>query len=191
MRLAATIRRLISASVRYSRARTSALRLRRGGLGRSPTVPITVVGGTSVKCGFVMIFQAFPRAAVPNMVHLGTDVEDSPGASKKEAPRRRGREQHGEPSGRLSDWPRRGANVSWEAILARTAPTALAAPPQQPISRACRFVLMLSAPLRGAHLLVRAFRREQHTSIRELSRTFSESYRRPICPFCTVRVQAF
>ena len=32
---------------------------------RSATVPITVVGATSARCGFVMIFQAFLRATVP------------------------------------------------------------------------------------------------------------------------------
>jgi hypothetical protein len=61
-----SIRRAISPSVRYSRARTSALRLRRGGLRRSPTVPITAVGATSVRCGFVMIFQGSSSATVPN-----------------------------------------------------------------------------------------------------------------------------
>ena len=50
----------------------SALRLRRGGCRRSATVPITVVGATSVRCGFVMIFQASPRATVPNMSAHGT-----------------------------------------------------------------------------------------------------------------------
>ena len=33
--------------------------------GRSSTVPITVVGATSARCGFVMIFQAFLAATVP------------------------------------------------------------------------------------------------------------------------------
>jgi integrase len=59
-------------SVRYSRARTSALHLRRGGFGRSPTVPITVVGATNVKCGFVMIFQGSSTATVPNTALHGT-----------------------------------------------------------------------------------------------------------------------
>src|SRR5262245_1381801 len=65
--LAAAIRRVTSASVRYPRARVSALRLRRGGFGRSLTVPITVGGATSVKCGFVIIFRGFPRGTVPNI----------------------------------------------------------------------------------------------------------------------------
>ena len=36
----------------------------RGGPALS-TVPITVVGATSARCGFPMVFQAFPRATVP------------------------------------------------------------------------------------------------------------------------------
>src|SRR5262249_2481123 len=69
---AAVIRRAISPSLRYSRARTSALRLRGGGRRRSATVPITEVGATSVRCGFVMIFQGSSSATVPNMGHHGT-----------------------------------------------------------------------------------------------------------------------
>jgi len=75
-------------------------------------------------------------------------------------PRRRpGQEQHGEPSGRLSDSRRRGANVPprngprwrWEAFLAANLSRPLSGEP--PIGQApssCRFVLMLSALLRAA-----------------------------------------
>jgi hypothetical protein len=45
---------------------------RRGGFGRSPTVPITVFGATSVRCGFVMIFQGSSSATVPNTALHGT-----------------------------------------------------------------------------------------------------------------------
>ena len=55
---AAEISRLTSASVRYSRERTSALRRRFGGPALS-TVPLTVVGATSARCDFSMVFQAF------------------------------------------------------------------------------------------------------------------------------------
>jgi hypothetical protein len=48
------------------------LRWRRGGHRRSATVPITVVGATSARRGFVMIFQAFLSATVPNMTAHGT-----------------------------------------------------------------------------------------------------------------------
>jgi hypothetical protein len=41
-------------------------------VGRSPTVPITVVGATSVRCGFVMIFQGSSSATVPNTALYGT-----------------------------------------------------------------------------------------------------------------------
>src|SRR5258707_10627599 len=55
---AAEISRLTSASVRYSRERTSALRRRFGGPALS-TVPLTVVGATSARCDFSMVFRPF------------------------------------------------------------------------------------------------------------------------------------
>ena len=39
---------------------------------RRSTVPITVAGATSARCGFVMTFQAFPRATVPILNSHGT-----------------------------------------------------------------------------------------------------------------------
>ena len=49
------------------------VRWRRGGLRRSPTVPITVVGATSARCGFVMVFQGFSSCDCPvNMSPYGT-----------------------------------------------------------------------------------------------------------------------
>ena len=62
---AAVIRRATSPSVRYSRARTSALRLRRGGRRRSSTVPITVVGATSARCGFCHGFSGLSSCDCP------------------------------------------------------------------------------------------------------------------------------
>lgn len=38
----------------------------------TPTVPLTVAGATSVRCGFVIVFQGSSSATVPNMTSHGT-----------------------------------------------------------------------------------------------------------------------
>ena len=65
--LAAFISRSTSASVRYSRVRRSALGGRLG-----MTVRFTVVGVTSFRCDFAMVFSLPAAAIVRMMLFLGT-----------------------------------------------------------------------------------------------------------------------
>jgi hypothetical protein len=71
---AAFISFFTSVSVRYSRARVSALGRRWGGW-RVLTVPIMVAGATSAKCGFAMEMLLFSTCSVPLIAPHGTDCK--------------------------------------------------------------------------------------------------------------------